>query len=343
MTIRLLYEPDPPVLEPLDATIAITTLNRREEALTAVRSACAQEGCRFEVIVLDGGSSDGTVESLHEVCPAATVYRSDDWLDLLTAKNFIARVGRGEFMVGLDDDVELIDRRTVAATLADFAAGEDIGAVAVPYRELAPDGEYVKIQHPSGPGVEVVDTFIACAYAVRRELFVALGGYWDLRAGEERDFCLRMLQAGYVVRIGTAPALVHRPSPIRNISAMAFNAHRSDVQFALRRVPRQDLPWHMVRTTANLLRAGAVIGRGRYAPYMTRGFLSGLRPVQGARAPVQRDVYKLSLRLRRRGPLPLADVRAALARRTAAPGVGAACAARAGRRTGRVPGSPGGV
>ncbi len=286
----------------------------------ALASVFAQEGCAYEVVVLDDGSSDGTAKRVHEAFPSASVYRSETSRGLVAQRNFLAAVARGRVVISVDDDDELVDRRTVSRTVADFDAGDEIGAVAIPYRERTDSGAWVDLQHPRGPGVEVVDTYIGAAYAVRRDVFTALGGFWEHMRGEEREFCLRMLAAGYVVRLGTAPPLLHRPSPLRSWARKSFNSRRSDVLFAYRHVPTPSLPWHMARATANAALAAATIDRGRYAGDMARGYLAGFRALRGSpRAPVDHAIYALHLRLRRRGPLPLEEVRDALAHERSRP------------------------
>jgi glycosyltransferase involved in cell wall biosynthesis len=318
--VRLVWPPNPAPRKPIDATVAITTLNRSDELLRAVRSACEQEGCEIEVIVLDGGSSDDSAERVHEEFPQVTVYRSNKLLNLSSSKNLIANFGHGGFMFGLDDDAEFLDPHTVVRTIADFDAGPDIGAVAIPYRVPTGTGNFLRLQHANGRGVQIVDTFIGCAYAVRRELFVKLGGFWEIPNREERDFCMRLLQAGYLVRLGTAPEVEHRPSAIRDHHEMAFTGPQGEVEFALRHAPASSLPWHLARTTGNLVLSLFLIGGGRYTRDFLRGFATGLRSGSRAqRRPVDPDIYRLCMRLRRRGPLNIEAVRLVMRNRHARP------------------------
>lgn len=312
---RLLFAAERAQPAVLDATIAISSRDRYDELLVAIRSVFAQEGCSYEVIVIDDGSSDDTAGRVHEAFPGAWIYRSEHSRGLVAQRNFLASAARGRIVVSIDDDDELVDPFTIARTVADFEAGDDIGAVAIPYRELTTSGEWVDLQYPSGSGVEIIDTYIGAAYAVRRDIFLSLGGFWEHMRGEEREFCLRMLAAGYLVRLGTAPPLLHRPSSLRSWAKKSFNSRRSDVLFAYRHVPTPSLPWHMARATANAALAAVTIDRGRYAGDMARGYLAGFRALRGSpRSPVDRATYALHVRLRRRGPLPLEEVRDMLRR-----------------------------
>jgi hypothetical protein len=224
----------------------------------------------------------------------------------------VAHVAQGDVIVSIDDDAVFSDPSTVARTLDDFRAGQDIGAVAIPYRELSAEGRWIEPEPAIKTGVEIVEAFVGTAYAIRRDLFLELGGFWEFPQGEERDFCARLLQAGYFVRRGTAPALEHRPSTIRSRKTMAFNGRRGDVQFAYRHVPARYVIWHLVRMTAGSARHAYRDSRGRYAREHLRGYMSGWRQAtRTRRAPLDTDVYRLSLRLRRQGALSLEQARAA--------------------------------
>jgi GT2 family glycosyltransferase len=60
-----------------------------------------------------------------------------------------------------------------------------------------------------------VRSFIGFANMVRRDVFRALGGYQDLLgfSGEEKEFCLRVLDAGYSVVYLPGARVVHVPDP----------------------------------------------------------------------------------------------------------------------------------
>lgn len=296
-------------------TVVIVTRNRRDEALRAVTSALHQEGCTIEVIVVDGASTDGTAEFLSEQSPDAWIYQADADHGPNARRNFAASIARGEFLVGIDDDAELTDRSTLAMTLRDFDAGDDIGAVAIPCWETGPDGAWSRLYPEATERIEVIELYVGCGYAIRRELFLLIGGYESnlFYFGEERDLATRLLQAGYFVRIGTAPAVLHRPSPLRRSAHKAFLARRNDVLFAWQRVPSHAMLFHLLRTTAGGLLAAVRAERGHYIPSMLRGMVRGWREARHTpRAPVSPAVYKLGLRLRRKGPMPLAEARVRL-------------------------------
>ncbi len=77
---------------------------------------------------------------------------------------------------------------------------------------------------PNTSGTWITDTFIGTAHALRRDIFLKLGGYRDhlVHQGEESDFCIRMLDAGYLVRLGRSDPINHWESPKRDLRRMDF-------------------------------------------------------------------------------------------------------------------------
>src|SRR5690606_10661838 len=114
-------------------------------------------------------------------------------------------------------DAYFTDPETVAATVRDFDHPR-IGAVAVPFLE---GGRWGKQAPLTDGGAHATDAFIGAAFAVRRDGVMRVGGFRPSLViyTEESDLCLRMLAAGYVTRLGTAPPVVHEPNPARDVTA----------------------------------------------------------------------------------------------------------------------------
>jgi GT2 family glycosyltransferase len=163
----------------------------------------------------------------------------------------------------------------------------------MPYRDL-PD-ETVHQRAPAQPGVLLVHRFRGTAYAVRRELFLRVGGFRPMlyHQAEEADFCLRLLETGYVVRLGRSERISHFASPKRDLDRIWFYECRNDVLFAWHNVPFPDLLAQLGRTTAHMLRLGRGVRRTRL---LGRGLLTGFRDARHdrrGRRPVARSVWRL--------------------------------------------------
>jgi GT2 family glycosyltransferase len=157
--------------------------------------------------------------------------------------------------------------------------------------------------------VYLTDCFIGTAHAVRRDLFLRLGGYRSdlFHQGEERDYCVRMLDAGHVVRLGRADPIHHFESPKRDTRRMDLYGRRNDVLFAWRNVPWPSLPVHLLATTLNGLKAGV---RVRRPARMVHGLWMGYAEIarqRFRRSPVSVATYRLTRQLLR-GPVLLDEI-----------------------------------
>ena len=295
------------------ASIVITTRNRKEQLACAITSALRQKG-NVEVVVMDDGSTDGTYEMLERCFPQVVCHRTERNLGLIEQRNRAARLASGDIIISIDDDAEFGEDATVREVLADFD-NPFVGAVAMPYVDVHYSSE-VKQRAPSDDTTWIVSEYRGTAHAVRRELFLRLGGYhgYVYRQGEEGDYCQRMLDAGYVVRLGRSVPILHKESPKRDRTSIMQYAARNKVLWAWYNVPSIFLPVHLTATSAVVLTKDS---RPGYRWASLRGLLLGSVAVLhewSERQPVRWESYRLFRSLRKTGPLPFSAVEAVVAR-----------------------------
>ena len=290
------------------ATILIATKNRKDELAGAVASALAQTA-PVEVLVIDDGSTDGTAEFVRQRFPAARLVRHDQSAGYIVRRNQGAEAASAPVVVSIDDDAAFPSPRTVEQTLAEFDHPR-IGAVAVPFIDVR-HGPAVRQQAPPGAGAFVAASYIGTAHAVRRDLFARLGGYRPVlfHQGEEGDYCVRLLAAGYVVWLGRADPIHHFESPKRDFTRWDVYGRRNDVLFGWHNAPAAALPVQWAGTVLNGLRHGLRVRRpGNMVRGLAEGFAAVLGPARRGRAPVPADVYRLFRELKTGGPQPLEAV-----------------------------------
>jgi len=305
------------------ACIAITTKNRKDELRKAVASAFTQS-VPVEVLIVDDGSDDGTSEMIRAEFPTSKhptlkLDRNERSLGLIAQRCRFPGLTNCPFIFSIDDDAILVSPNTVEQTLKEFEHPR-VGVVAIPYIDVnyGPD---VKQRAPANPPVASGDFWVSeqyrgTAHALRRDVFVALGGYRPLliRQGEEMDYCIRMLDAGYVVRLGNADPIHHMESPRRSRPQISMYAGRNHVLFAWHNVPMPQLLLHMPATVAKQLKAGV---REKHVPHSLQGLARGmglsLSKELARRAPVNRSTYLFSRRLRKQGPFLLSQIEKELA------------------------------
>lgn len=291
-----------------DATIVITTRNRKDELRQAIVSSLQQEG-RNEVMVIDDGSTDGTTEFVKKEFPSVVLHRDETSRGYIVQRNRAARMASGAFVISIDDDARFGSPQTVRQTLAEFDDPR-IGAVAIPFINVR-TGDVVFQRAPDAKRCYVTASFVGTAYAVRRDLFNSVGGFREVffHQGEEEDFCLRMFAFGYVTRLGNADPLHHFESPKRNLERMDLYGRRNNVLFAFLNVPLSALPAHLLGTTYGGLKYGWRVGR---LVRMLRGLIAGYVACfkhKQLRLPVTVAAYRSWRHLRKQAMLNLSDLR----------------------------------
>lgn len=286
----------------LRATIVITTKNRRDELKQALES-CLQQSVKPEVLVIDDGSTDGTSKMVRQEFPNVKLFRHENSLGLIVSRNEGAKLATGCVIFSIDDDAVFTNSRIVEDTLTCFN-DRRVGAVAIPYVDVN-QSPTVKQSAPDSSDVWFTDRYIGTAHAVKRDIFLELGGYREcfFHQGEERDFCVRMLDAGYFVRIGHSEVIHHFESPKRDTERMDVYGRRNDVLVAWLNFPLVILPFHLLGTTIKGLLFGFRVGRPMR---MLRGLFAGYRGIWthfSERRPVKLSTYRRFRNLQIAGPL----------------------------------------
>jgi glycosyltransferase involved in cell wall biosynthesis len=291
----------------MGATIVITSRNRRDDLIKAVASAIAQTA-QPEVLVIDDGSTDGTAEAVAREFPEVRVHRSEKSLGLIVQRNLGARLATKPFVFSIDDDAIFSSPAVIEQTLTEFD-NPRVGAVAIPFVDIN-RSPVVHQRASRSDGVYASYSFIGTAHALRRDLFLALGGYRELliHQGEEEDYCARMLNAGYIVRCGTADPIHHFESPRRSWKRMDYYGARNKVLYAWNIVPAPFFPMHLAVTT---LKTSTYSRNPARCWTRLRGVLAAYALCcagASARRPVSSSTYRLSRELKRRGAVPLVEI-----------------------------------
>ena len=237
--------------------------------------------------------------------PAARVVRHEQSQGYITRRNEGVTTASTNVVISIDDDAALSSTEVVGTTLKEFD-DDRIGAVAMPYVDVNRDSQ-VRQRTPDAGTAYVTDRFIGTAHALRRDVFLRVGGYRDglVHQGEEGDYCLRMLDAGFLVRLGNADPIHHFESPRRDFRRMDYFGVRNAVVFVWQNVPMPYLLWHWP-----VLMVRALLHTPQPARFWTRasGLAAGIvRCFAAVRAPVSRHTYLLSRHLAAK-PRPISAV-----------------------------------
>src|SRR5262245_26610395 len=206
------------------ATIVIATKDRKDDLRRAIRSAIRQTE-PVEILVLDDGSTDGTSEMVRSEFPQVRLERTPVSHGYVSQRNRGALLSSGEIIFSIDDDAEFSTPHVVEQTLDRFSHPR-VAAIAIPYVEPHKSNQEFQ-KAPDSDTIWVTDSFRGTAHALRRDVFLELGGYREqtIHQGEEMDFCIRLLNNGYVVRLGLGDVIIHHEAQ-RDLRRIAFYGRR---------------------------------------------------------------------------------------------------------------------
>jgi glycosyltransferase involved in cell wall biosynthesis len=217
-------------------SVVIPAYNYAHHLRDAIDSALAQDHLRFEVIVVDDGSTDNT----REVAAAygdRVRYVHQDNAGLSAARNTGMAVAQHEWIALLDADDEFLPG--MLRTLAETAAGlpPEYGLIAcgcehmTVNRELIPKKKLTGGQdrEVSARDILLTNQFVADAVLFRRDLALKAGGFdTSLRSSEDRDLWIRLSQFCrlYLVSKPLVRIRVHGASMSKNAARMRTNMLR---------------------------------------------------------------------------------------------------------------------
>ncbi|GAA4285690.1 glycosyltransferase family 2 protein [Georgenia daeguensis] len=264
-------------------TVVVVSQNRRDELLASLARH------RASVIYVDNASADGSAVAVRERFPHVEVVRLCRNAGAY-ARTVGARRARTPFVAFADDDSWWAPGALAAgaATLADHSGLGLLNAriLVGPEARTDPVSEVMArspLPRPPGvPGVPILG-FVACAAMVRREAFLAAGGFDPVVRfpGEEERLAIDLAAGGWAMSYVDDVVVHHHPSPVRHTPARRVRAMtRASVLTGVMRLPRD-----------------AAVGRFRRAlgsgPAQRSGALDALRELPAAlraRRPAPADV-----------------------------------------------------
>lgn len=272
-------------------TYVIPTRNRPgvlRETLDAIERLGDHSACGgAEIIVVDNASDAATKlpKTLRSGVPIDVLRRTTN--EGAAARNFAAMHAdpASDWIVMLDDDSSPLDL-SFATTLARQAA--DVGAVSA---DIFLGANETSITGREQGGLPEV--FIGCGVAVRRSLFVALGGYdraFNYYA-EEYDLAARMMLAGFRIVFDRRFRVLHRKVTTgRDMNTILGRLVRNNGWVIQRYAPEAERR-EQLRAMRKRYRAIAAKENAM------AGFAAGLRELQQTirvrrRTPMTRDLWR---------------------------------------------------
>jgi GT2 family glycosyltransferase len=195
----------------VQASIIIPSYNRPDLIVRTARSVAVQTVPRgeYEVIVVDDHSTPPVSEAFHgrQLPPGVRIVRCEENLGRAAARNVGVRAARGDVVVMLDDDMEVV-RHFLEAHLREHERNPD--AVVLGKIEAAPElGGHPFLRYLNSRGPEKVPDgqpvpskyFVTGNSSVRRSRLEKVGLFdeeFHLYGGEDTELGIRLGKAGCV-------------------------------------------------------------------------------------------------------------------------------------------------
>jgi glycosyltransferase involved in cell wall biosynthesis len=172
----------------VDVSIIITTKNSAH-ALAEAMTAALGQSVKSEIIVVDSGSTDGTLQILERFgCKPI-----QGGFERSSQRNLAARVANGKWLLILDADM-VLDPSTVERCLTAVDADTNV-AVVIP--QIAQGEGWLTRARALEKLCYARDPLLEAPRFLSREVFLSIGGYDEhLHAAEDWDIALRLSLAG---------------------------------------------------------------------------------------------------------------------------------------------------
>ncbi|MEN5274440.1 glycosyltransferase [Stenotrophomonas lactitubi] len=239
-----LHVPTEPVRAARPVSVVILTWNGLEYTKPCLASVLKYtDTSRVEVIVVDNGSTDGTVEYLGRIAGISTIFNGDN-LGFVRGNNAALRlIDTDRDVILLNNDTEIDDPLWIEKLQATAFGEERVGVVGCRIRRLdgadfqhagtyIPDRSYWGQQLGSGEkdinqyayDREVEGVVFACVY-IRREVMDAVGFLDEdfFSYYEDTDYCLKARAAGFRVMNCGSLTIRHREHGSTSVNKVSHN------------------------------------------------------------------------------------------------------------------------
>ena len=228
-------------------TVGITTRDRPDSLKRCLASLAHIAHLNPDVIVFDDASRIPASDQLDGVLDSpCRIIRNDDGVGYIVGRNQIVREATSPYVLLLDDDASLLDSESVVRAICAMDAHPRAGAIAFAQatrhgRLWGGHGATAALTEPC-----FIPAYCGFAHLVRQEVFLALGGYRDRFEfyGEEKEFCLRLIEAGFRTVYLPGSRVAHEPDPLaRDRQRYLRYVTRNDALHALYNEPLHRLAW----------------------------------------------------------------------------------------------------
>jgi GT2 family glycosyltransferase len=274
-------------------SIGITTKDRPAALRACVESLALLDHLSPQVLIYDDGSKVPVQSQLGTLATSVRILDQRPGNGLIAGRNRLVAAAGSDFVLLLDDDTRLLTAEAVESAIETMRRDPRVGAIAFAQAEADGRPWPIEMQPSRATSASLVASFIGFAHLLRRSTFLGIGGYREALGfyGEEKEFCLRLLDSGYVSVYLPDALVAHVPDPSgRSQQRYLRFVSRNDCLNTLYNDPMTRLLWMLpVRFALYFrMRRGWKIRDPWGWVWLLRQLVAGLPDVLAHRRPVSR-------------------------------------------------------
>ncbi len=265
-------------------SIVIPTYNRAKIISRAIQSILKQTFGEFELIIVDDGSTDGSRAVIKQINDPRISYIWQENGGVSAARNAGVKSARGKYIAFLDSDDEVLPEWLEHFADSFDASEAGVVCVGVKVSNAKDNEEVVWLPRNRGPVYDnQICLFLSGAFAVRREIFDAVGGYVEgLAYGENSELGLRIVSYCTNEKLQIAniakPLVIYHQQPLRWAkSEDKFKQRLESAEYMLRQYGERYRKKHPRGYTNHCVIAGVNAARLGMYRQARQFFLSAIR------------------------------------------------------------------
>ena len=204
-------------------SVLLHNLNRAAVLRRCLQSVAEQTHRPFEVVILDAGSSDSSLQVIENACSLMKTRGIEAKLvscpkmGVAASRNFASQYASGDLLYYMDNDATLLGEDVLGTLARIFETEQRLGVVSL--RILKADTSEIDetawvFRRPVKPWAQrSFQTFVFTggAFCIRAELFRNAGGFWQhLRYGrEEEELGLFLIDQGWEILYTALASIRH--------------------------------------------------------------------------------------------------------------------------------------
>ncbi|MGH2536730.1 MAG: glycosyltransferase family 2 protein [Candidatus Promineifilaceae bacterium] len=260
-------------------SIILTTLNSERYLERSIRSCLDQSHGRLELLVVDGGSSDGTLEIVHSQRDGRVrlIQQPANEGKLPGAINLGLAAARGDFITWSQDD-SWFEPDAIESMLGFLRERPEVALVYTDYWEVDAAGRPLRLRRVNPPEHILVDDVIRQCFLMRRGVYEAVGPQetayfpvhevpWRIQVAKQFTICpWRRPLLHYTVHPDSLTGRIGNLALRRMTARLLHQLSYFDARGYRRRLAEIDV----LEAYEALEGAG---GRGRFVKYALRGLI----------------------------------------------------------------------